>query len=470
VVALASAPMPLDGAGRHAQDCTMLDFVRQHDALPRAARREAGRAARRRLPRRDLAALPRPARDPVGLLQAADAGRIPSLLPLRYGRMRKDPFAFLRGSAALMAADLATAPNSGLMVQACGDCHLLNFGTYASPEGTPLFDINDFDETLPAPFEWDIKRLAASVAVAARARGARGRAAGELARATAEAYRRHMLRLAAMPVLDAWRDRIDLAGAVAAIGRKRLRAQEERRLRAALAASHRAYGHLVAKDGLRLAEHPPAIYRLGPQEPTAHAAYAAYLDGLAEERRALLARYRLRDVAFKAVGVGSVGTFCAIGLFATADGEPLLLQLKEAQASVLALHAGASAFAHQGERVVVGQRIMQAASDVLLNWTQGGPDGRHFYVRALKDSRLAAIGAEIEDAALAFYAPLCGRTLARAHARAGDAAMIAGYLGRGTAFEDAIAEFALAYACQTEADHAAFRAAIEAGRIEAAAV
>ncbi|MBN9508681.1 MAG: DUF2252 domain-containing protein [Alphaproteobacteria bacterium] len=447
----------------------MPDAAPLPNLMPRAARREAGRAARRCLPRRALATLAGRARDPVALLQAADTARIPALLPLRYARMRRDPFAFLRGSAALMAADLAAGPNTGLVAQACGDCHLLNFGTYASPEGTPLFDINDFDETLPAPFEWDVKRLAASVAVAARARGERERAATAFARQAAEAYRHHMLALAAMPLLDGWRDRIDLAGAVAAIDRKRLRLLEQRRLRAALAASRSAYANLVAKDGLRLPEHPPAIYRLGPEEATAHAAYAAYLDGLPEERRALLARYRLRDIAFKAVGVGSVGTFCAIGLFATADGEPLLLQLKEAQGSVLAPYAGASAYAHHGQRVVVGQRIMQAATDILLNWTQGGPEGRHFYVRALKDSRLAAIGAQIEDAALAFYAPLCGRTLARAHARAGDAAAIAGYLGNGTGFEDAIAEFALAYARLTEADHAAFCAAIEVGRIEAAA-
>ena len=451
------------------QNRAMPDVASPRNLLPRTARREAGQAVRRRFPRRALATPPGGARDPVALLQAADTGRIELLLPLRYARMRKDPFAFLRGSAALMAADLAATPNTGLVVQACGDCHLLNFGTYASPEGTPVFDINDFDETLPAPFEWDVKRLAASVAVAARVRGAGIRAAGVLARGTAEAYRRHMRMLAAMPVLDAWRDRIDLAGAVAAIDRKRLRALEAQRLRMAVAASHNAYGNLVAKDGLRLPEHPPAIYRLGPEEATAHAAYAAYLDGLPEERRALLARYRLRDVAFKAVGVGSVGTFCAIGLFATADGEPLLLQLKEAQRSVLAPYAGASVYAHQGQRVVVGQRIMQAATDILLNWTQGGPEGRHFYVRVLKDSRLAAIGAQIEDAALAFYAPLCGRTLARAHARAGDAAAIAGYLGNGAVFEDAIADFALAYARQTEADHAAFCTAIDVGRIEAIA-
>jgi uncharacterized protein (DUF2252 family) len=438
---------------------------------PADVRREAGRALRRDVPRGAHAdwTVRAAARDPVALLQAQDARRIASLLPLRYARMRADPFAFLRGAAAVMAADLASLPRTDLRVQACGDCHLLNFGTYASPEGTALFDINDFDETLPAPFEWDLKRLAASVAVAARARGAGDKAAAQLARRAAEAYRRHMLALAAMPVLDAWRNRIDLAGAVAEIDRARLRRQEDRRLRAALAASRRAYAHLVARDGLRLPQRPPAIFRLGPQEDTAHAAYAAYVDGLPEERRALLARYRLRDVAFKAVGVGSVGTFCAIGLFATADGEPLLLQLKEAQLSVLAAYAGASAYAHQGERVVVGQRIMQAATDIMLNWTQGGPEGRHFYVRALKDSRLAAIGAEIEAAALAFYAPLCGRTLARAHARSGDAAIIAGYLGRGSAFDEAIAAFALAYARQTEADHAAFCAAIDAGRIEAAA-
>jgi uncharacterized protein (DUF2252 family) len=433
------------------------------------ARREAGHAVRTRLPRgaQGIWSPPADRRDPVELLLDADVGRIPALLPLRYARMRVDAFAFLRGSAAIMAADLGRLPNTGLTVQACGDCHLANFGAFASPEGTPVFDINDFDETLPAPFEWDLKRLAASLAVAAAVRGMTDKQARALVRRAAHGYRRHMHELAQVAPLDAWRSRIDLEAALEDIGDRTERRTERQRLEHAVATSRDAYRHLVAPDGLRLPENPPAVFRLGDHEQAAHAAFAAYVETLAEERRVLVARYRLRDVAFKAVGVGSVGTFCAIGLFATADGDTLLLQLKEAKASVLAPYAGDSVYPHQGQRVVVGQRMMQATPDVFLGWTADG-DGRQFYVRQLKDSKLARIGIRIVDVALPFYARLCGRTLARAHARSGDAAAIAGYLGDGDAFDEALGGFALSYAAQAEADHAAFLAAIRAGRIEAA--
>jgi uncharacterized protein (DUF2252 family) len=432
-------------------------------------RREAGHALRTRLPRGAHGVWSTPAgrRDPVALLTEADAGRIAALLPLRYARMRVDAFAFLRGAAAIMAADLGALPHTGLMVQACGDCHLANFGAYASPEGTPVFDINDFDETLPAPFEWDLKRLGASLAVAARVRGQSEKQARALVRRAAHAYRRTMYDLSLVAPLDAWRARIDLEAALDDIADRAERKAERQRLEEAVAASRDAYAHLVDAGGLRLPERPPGVFRLGAQEQTAHAAFAAYVETLAEERRVLVARYRLRDVAFKAVGVGSVGTFCAIGLFATADGDTLLLQLKEAKRSVLAAYAGESVYPHQGERVVVGQRMMQAATDVFLNWTQDA-QGRQFYVRLLKDSRLAKVAVRIGDVALPFYARLCGRTLARAHARSGDAAAISGYLGDGDAFDEALAAFALAYAAQSEADYEAFVAAIKAGRIEAA--
>jgi uncharacterized protein (DUF2252 family) len=439
------------------------------DLLPVAARRDAGQALRRRLPRSahgDWSA-PHARRDPVAVLQDSDRDRIAALLPLRYARMQTDAFAFLRGAAAVMAADLGTLPDTGLRVQACGDCHLMNFGAYASPEGTPVFDINDFDETLPAPFEWDLKRLAASFAVAARVRGLPDKVARTLARRAAHAYRRHMHDLAMVAPLHAWRATVDLEAALEDIADRTVRRQERQRLHAAVAASRDAYAHLVLRGSLRLPERPPAVFRLGPQEGTAHAAFAAYLDSLAEERRVLVARYRLADVAFKAVGVGSVGTFCAIGLFATADGDTLLLQLKQARRSVLAPFAGDSAYANQGQRVVTGQRMMQAATDVFLGWARD-PAGRDFYVRQLKDPRLASVGAAIGDASLPFYARLCGRTLARAHARSGDAARICGYLGDGDAFDEALAAFALAYADQTQADFAAFVAAIRDGRIEVA--
>jgi len=432
-------------------------------------RREAGHAVRERLPRgaHGIWVAPADRRDPVALIQAADAGRIPALLPLRYARMQADAFAFLRGSAAVMAADLGVLPDTGIVVQACGDCHLANFGAYASPEGTPVFDINDFDETLPAPFEWDLKRLAASLAVAAKVRGATEKRARALVRRAAHAYRRHMHDLAQVAPLDAWRAKIDLDRALDDIADREVRRGERQRLEAAVATSRDAYRHLIAPDGLRLPDRPPAVFRLGAHEQIAHAAFAAYVATLAEERRVLVQRYRLRDVAFKAVGVGSVGTFCAIGLFATPDNDTLLLQLKQAERSVLAPYAGESAYFHQGQRVVVGQRITQAAVDVFLGWAEDA-QGRQFYVRQLKDSRLARVGVRIEEAALPFYARLCGRTLARAHARAGDAARVAGYLGEGDVFDEALAAFARAYAAQTVQDHAAFVAAITAGRIEAA--
>jgi uncharacterized protein (DUF2252 family) len=439
------------------------------DLLSTRERRENGQAVRTRLPRgtHGIWSAPADRRDPVDLVVAADADRIPALLPLRYARMQADPFAFLRGAAALMAADFGELPHTGIVVQCCGDCHLANFGAYASPEGTPVFDINDFDETLPAPFEWDLKRLAASLAVAARVRAMTEKQVRALVRRTAHGYRRHMHELAQVAPLDAWRSRIDLEAALADIADRAERRDERRRLEEAVDTSRDAYRHLVAQDALRLPERPPAVFRLGAQEPVAHAAFAAYLSTLAEERRVLVARYRLHDVAFKAVGVGSVGTFCAIGLFATADGDTLLLQLKEARPSVLAPYAGESAYAHHGQRVVTGQRMMQAATDVFLGWAEDA-SGRQFYVRHLKDARLARVSAHIGDVALPYYARLCGRTLARAHARSGDAARIAGYLGEGDAFDDALAGFALAYAVQTEADHAAFVAAIRAGRIDAA--
>jgi uncharacterized protein (DUF2252 family) len=438
------------------------------DLLTVQQRREAGHALRTRLPRgaHGVWSAPADRRDPIDLLLAADAGRIPALLPLRYGRMKASPFAFFRGTAALMAADLGASPHSGIVVQACGDCHLMNFGAYASPEGAAVFDINDFDETLPAPFEWDLKRLATSFVLAGRLRGMGDKPQRALVRRAAHAYRRHMHELSQAPPLDAWRARIDLDAAVADIPDRALRRAERLHLEQAVAASRDPFRKLVSGDGLRLPEAPPAVFRLGAHEEVAHTAFAAYVATLAEERRVLVERYRLRDVAFKAVGVGSVGTFCAIGLFATADRDTLLLQLKQAGRSVLAPYAGDSAYAQQGQRVVVGQRMLQAATDVFLGWAEDA-GGRQFYVRQLKDSRLARVGLRIEEAALPFYARLCGRTLARAHARAGDAARIAGYLGEGDAFDEALAGFALAYAVQTEADHAAFCAAIRAGRIEA---
>jgi len=405
--------------------------------------------------------------DPVDILIAQGKSRMQELLPTRYARMKPDPFAFLRGAAAIMAADLAAMPNTGLRLQACGDCHLANFGSYASPEGTPVFDINDFDETSPAPFEWDVKRLASSLVVAGRVAQLSESRCRTLAGTATRNYREHMARLAAMPPLAAWNTRIDLAEAIAEIDSVKIRRGLQKHLSAVLKAGAGHFG-LVGqrKAEWHIEDKPPLVRHLSDHELPAEEAFASYAATLQEDRRVLLQRYHLRDIALKVVGVGSVGTFCAIGLFTSDNHAPLLLQIKQAQKSVLATFAGASDYSNQGQRVVVGQRMMQAATDVFLGWTEQPIDGRHFYVRRLKDSRLANIGSQLE-AALPFYAALCGRTLARAHARAGDAVAVSGYMGSGTAFDSAIAEFATAYADQTERDWRAFQHAIKAGRIAA---
>jgi uncharacterized protein (DUF2252 family) len=406
--------------------------------------------------------------DPVEILIAQGRNRIEELLPVRYARMKADPFAFLRGAAAVMAADLSSGSSTGLRVQACGDCHLANFGAYATPEGTPVFDVNDFDETLPAPFEWDVKRLAASLAVAGQVAEASERECRRLARAAAQSYREHLAHLALLPPLDAWSSRIDLAAAIADIDSGKIRRKIEKRCTAVLEGGANHFGLVEQKNGAwKIKDKSPFVRHLSHHELHAHQAFASYAATLQEDRQVLLRRYHRRDIAFKIVGVGSVGTFCAIGLFVSDDGAPLLLQIKEAQESVLAPFAGASDYANHGERVVVGQRMMQAATDVFLGWTQNPVNSRYFYVRRLKDSRLANIGSRLE-AELPFYAALCGRTLARAHARAGDAVALSGYIGDGSEFDKAIAQFAFAYADQTERDWRALLDAIKAGRITAA--
>jgi uncharacterized protein (DUF2252 family) len=406
--------------------------------------------------------------DPVQTLIEQGKSRIVDLLPVRYARMKTDPFAFLRGAAAIMAADLASGPTTGLRVQVCGDCHLANFGGYASPEGTPVFDVNDFDETLPAPFEWDVKRLAVSLAVAGGVAKMSGRDCRRLARAAAKSYRERLGELALLSPLDAWSSNIDLAAAVADVDSSKVRHYIEKRREKALQGAAEHYGLVERKHGdWKIKDKPPLVRHLSHHELHANQAFASYAESLQEDRRVLLQRYHRRDIAFKTVGVGSVGTFCAVGLFVADDGSPLLLQIKEAQASVLAPFAGASDYANHGERVVVGQRMMQATPDVFLGWTQNPINGRYFYVRRLKDSRLADLGTLLEEA-LPYYAKLCGHTLARAHARSGDAVMLSRYLGDDNEFDKAIAEFATAYADQTERDWHGFVDAIKAGRISAA--
>jgi uncharacterized protein (DUF2252 family) len=433
------------------------------------ARRTLGAEWRDRVPLEAHAEWQPPANrpDPVAVLIEQDRSRIPELLPVRYARMKADAFAFLRGAAAIMARDLASGPVTGLRLQVCGDCHLANFGAYATPEGTPVFDVNDFDETLPAPFEWDVKRLGASLAAAALVAQMPKRECRRLARAAALSYRKHLADLAELAPLDAWSTRVDLEEAVADIDAGKIRRNLKKRLAAILEGGKTHFGLVERKNaGWRIKETPPLVRHMKSHELHAHKALASYAETLQEDRRVLLQRYHLHDMAFKIVGVGSVGTYCAIALLVSDGGAPLLLQIKEAQESVLAPFAGASAYANHGERVVVGQQMLQAATDIFLGWPQVALDGRYFYVRRLKDQRLANVGTRLEGA-LPYYADLCGRTLARAHARAGDAVAITGYLGGGTEFDKAIAAFAMSYADQTESDWRVFLDAIRAGRITA---
>lgn len=438
-----------------------------------------GAKLRKSMPRAAQAEWTLPANrvDPIEILKQQGLTRISSLLSIRYDRMKVSPFTFLRGAAAVMAQDLAKVPVSGIRVQSCGDCHLANFGSYASPEGVPVFDINDFDETLDAPFEWDIKRLGTSLVLSGQESGLSPKASRQLVKTMSLAYTQQMARLAGMTPLQVWVDRIDLMAAISDFEDPKVKAKAEKLLSDRLDAAKGYFG-LVSSDksGPSLKEKPPLVMRLPDQEETIRLAFARYIATQPPERAILLKRYNLRDVIFKVVGIGSVGTFCAIGLFATADGETMLLQIKEAQISVLEAGSPPSPFKNQGERVVTGQRIMQAVSDTFLGWTHsnasiGGdtPDmagaGRQFYVRRVKDSRLAAIGTDVAQEGLEDYARLCGRTLARAHARSGNASMISGYLGKGAGFADAMTEFSEAYAQQTETDWKNFVAALEHGRL-----
>jgi len=421
-------------------------------------RREAGAAARSHLPRSKHAEWAPPAgrQSPVAILAEQGKSRIQELLPIRYERMRASAFAFLRGAAAIMAADLGSQPNTGLRVQLCGDAHLANFGSYASPEGNPVFDVNDFDETFPGPFEWDIKRLATSFYVNAQDQGEPEAGCRALALRCVRHYRRHMQRLAELAPLDAWNSKIDMWQAIEAIDPPKLRRRLEKRLRGAIESSQAHYNlvepnHTIIKDGGN-------IRHTETYAAAIDAAFAAYPETLQPQYADLVSRYALTDRALKIVGIGSVGTLCAIGLFTSGDGAPLLLQVKQAEDSVLAPFAGGPRAKCPGERVVTGQRRLQAQSDIFLGWTKKPIDKRFFYIRRLKDSRLANVGAALEADMLPFAAGLCGRTLARAHGRAGDAAMLAGYMGDGEVFDEAVTEFAEIYAKQNTKDYETFKA------------
>jgi len=426
-----------------------------------AERYDDGIRLRKKAPREKHADLRGPAgRDPVAILAAGDRTRVPELIPVRYERMLVSPFTFLRGAAAVMAEDLEHQIAAGIAVQACGDCHLMNFGAFATPEENIVFDINDFDETLPGvDFTVDLKRLAASVAVAALAAKFSKSRARATAAATVEAYRTRMRALAKLSPLEVWHSKIDLAQEVEHIEDRALRRQLFAILSKTVGRIEKDdnFPHLVKGKQARIEDRPPLIYHFTGRGDARHRVdakhvFACYQDRLAPDRLCLIERYALKDVAFKVVGVGSVGTFCAIGLFMSGDGAPLFLQIKEASKSVLEC-LGPKFKGHPGQRVVEGQRTMQAASDVFLGWTEDGASARHFYVRQLKNRRLGSIGELVEEKALVHYARLCGRTLARAHARSADPAILAGYMGKSAAMDDALASFAMAYAVRTQSDY-----------------
>ncbi len=421
--------------------------------------------------------------DPVELLESQATSRVGQLVPLRYGRMLVSPFTFYRGAAAVMAADLAGTVRSGFDVQLCGDAHLSNFGAFASPDRELLFDVNDFDETLPGPWEWDVMRLAASFSVAGRESRFKRRERLAIVAAMAAEYRGAMRRMAGLGNLEVWYTKMDVeaiaAGWEAAAGEKEV-ATFRRNLEKTRAKDRmRALSKLTREvDGeLRIVSEPPLIVPLDELvdegadiEATVKKIIADYRETLSEDRRVLLDGYRFVDAALKVVGVGSVGTRAFIVLMLGRDGgDPLFLQAKEAQRSVLEPYAEPSAFGNQGERVVQGQRLTQAASDILLGWVEvKGIDGelRDFYVRQLWDQKGSAKVENMDARALTAYAQICGTTLAHAHARSGDRIAIGAYLGKSDTFDRAIAAFAEAYADQNESDYAALKAAADDGRIE----
>jgi uncharacterized protein (DUF2252 family) len=452
------------------------------------AEREAhGKAARREVPRSSQATFEPASRrpDPVKLLEGQAATRVPELVPIRYGRMLVSPFTFYRGAALIMANDLAATPRSGLMVQCCGDAHLSNFGAFASPERRLVFDINDFDETLPGPWEWDVKRLSASMLIAAQDNGFASTDQEQVVLDTVESYRTAMADFAAMKNLEVWYSHLDIEDTIARLSTqvspKIMRRAEKNLAKARTRDSMSAFSKLtrVVDGKAQIVADPPLIVPLSDLAEgrsaeeifeALHQLFRSYRMTLQGDRRTLLEQFQLVDLARKVVGVGSVGTRAWIALLLGRDGQdPLFLQMKEAEASVLEGFLKPSGFKNHGERVVTGQHLMQATSDIFLGWVrvESGLDEkeRDFYVRQLKDWKGSAAIEGMDPPAMVTYGRLCGWTLARAHARSGDRVAIASYLGKSRSFDRAILEFSGAYAEQNERDYKALAEAVESGRI-----
>lgn len=440
---------------------------------PDTERCEAGRQRRQATPRSAHASWePTAERDMLALLQASNQGRVQALVPYRHGRMLASPFTFYRGAPAVMAYDLAHTPSSGIVVQLCGDCHISNFGMFASPERSLVFDLNDFDETLPGPFEWDVKRTAASIVVAARNAGLSGKDARAAVRLGMRIYREKMHAFAGLSYLDTWYSHTE-ANSLLEIVEQRYRKTAQHQL-ARVQDKDRlaAFAKLteMVEGERRIVHAPPFIHRLEKHEDDIRQwlteLFTAYYESLEDSRKRLLSRYRLMDVAHKVVGVGSVGTRCFISYWQGNDeGDPLFLQIKQASASLLEPYLGRSEYERPGQRVVTGQRLMQATNDIFLGHTHSG--GQDYFVRQLYDMKGSANLDRIPALYLQRYAGLCGAVLARAHARTGDAAEIAGYLGKTDSFDEALVEFAVRYADQNDRDYAEFKQAVADGRLEA---
>ena len=442
-----------------------------------AERYAAGKALRDACPRKAHARWSAPAGrpDPVELVLRAEKGRIPELLPLRHGRMVRSPFTFYRGAALTMACDLASTPVTGARVQCCGDAHLCNFGGFSTPERKIIFSINDLDETLPAPWEWDVKRLAASYVAACRDNGFKESSSRDVVLTCIRSYRESMAEFSRLRTLELWYRSLGaeelFAGVTDAKSRELLtrRVEKER----AKSAAEEIFPKLAELKG-RMAvikDQLPTIFHKkdcppGTVEQSFREAFATYRASLPSALQALLDRYELRDAAVKVVGVGSVGTVCMVLLLMAGEDDPLFLQIKEARASVLEPYAGASVFPNHGQRVEDGYRLMQPASDMFLGWTKGAL-GRHFFIRQLRDTKISPLVETFGRPEMGISATWCGKALALAHARSGHAAMLSGYMGKSDALDGAMADFAFSYADQNEKDYAAFARAVRKGKVKA---
>ena len=437
-----------------------------------------GKLLRNKCPRKSHAKWRAPANRPdaVDLVLQAERGRMPELLPLRHGRMARSAFTFYRGAALTMACDLATTPTSGIRVQCCGDAHLCNFGGFATPERKVIFSVNDLDETLPAPWEWDVKRLAASFLIACRDNGLADRNGKDVVVTCVRTYRESMAEFSEMKTLELWYETMGADELVSNVKDSDLRDRALKRLQKEKARSvaedifPKLVGHNgdipVIKDQLPTIFHAEG-HSPGEIEQSVRDSFAAYRETLPHSCQSLLDRYQLRDAAIKVVGVGSVGTRCWVMLFMAGEGDPLFLQVKEARRSVLEPYAGASAFANSGQRIVNGYRLMQPASDIFLGWTQGTLHGHHYFVRQLRDIKISIRVETFGSREMDLYATWCGRALALAHARAGSSSVLSGYMGKSDAFDQALAEFSVAYADQNERDHAALDKAVRRGKVKA---